>query len=354
MTEREAITQILDAGTRAPSGSNSQPWRFKVRGNKVEVLAFPETEHKVFNYRNRGTWIALGALLENVRIASRELGFRPEIEVPPYDPATKIFANILFQKTSPETDPLYPAIWKRATNRKPYKKQPLSAAQKSELLKTAAGFNNSEFRLVDDPEAMSKLGRLMAVNEIVMLENKLLHNLFFEEIVWSRRDEEIKRSGLYLKTMELPGPVQLALRLLKHWPVMNFLNKLGLAKMVAKNNAVNYSANAAVGAIIARTDGDFVEAGELMERLWLKGITDGLSMSLVTGTLFMHQVFKGGRTEGFSEEHIRLVEDAYKEVSDCFGNPEGTITMLVRIGEGGEPSAKSSRRPIGDMVEFSG
>ena len=34
----EVVRKIIEAGIRAPSGDNCQPWRFEVRGSEVDVI----------------------------------------------------------------------------------------------------------------------------------------------------------------------------------------------------------------------------------------------------------------------------------------------------------------------------
>jgi len=343
---REAVQKILEAGAQAPSGSNSQPWRFDVRGNEIRVWAFPEKDHPILNFRHRGTWVAHGALIENIAIAASALGYKADIKIFPDHSKPNLTAIIGLTASTPRDEPLYHAIPRRATNRKPYKPTPLTFEEKLELLAVNQE-DKEDVILTEDPDDIRRLGAAMSVNEVVMLEDRKLHKLFFDEIVWTEAEEKERKSGLYLKTMELTPPPQLALKIFKYWPVMHFFNRLGLAEMIAKDNAKVYSAAAAyIGVIVNDSDKEFVTAGRVMERIWLTGTKLGLSVHLLTGVLFLWQriIAEGGK--GFSQKHAELVKRAYGKVASTFKVGDNKmVALLLRIGRGDPPSAKSSKKP---------
>jgi len=341
----EDIKKILEAGCRAPSGSNSQPWKFSVENSQISIFALPEKDHPILNFRHRGTWLAHGALIENILIASSHLGYKTDVKLFPNENNQNFIAKIILEKTSPKNEPLYFAVWSRATNRKPYKNTPLTTEQKKSLLNGANEIADNEIKIIEDPNKLKTLGWAVSVNEIVMLENKALHKLFFNEIVWTKEEEEKKKVGMYLKTLELKSPQKFGLRIASFWPVMKILNKAGMARIIAKQNADIYSQCALMGVILVKDrDEDFINVGRLMERIWLNATAMGLSFHLITGIFFFWQRIMAGLTQEFSEEHIKLIKKAYDTTAEIFDVKQDRIALLFRIGEGGEPSAMSSRR----------
>lgn len=348
----ESIKKILEAGAQAPSGSNSQPWRFRVRDNQIDVIAFPEKDHPILNFRYRGTWFAHGALLENILIAASALGYNAQFDLFPDKSNSNLTARITLERGSLKDELLYKYIFKRTTNRKPYANTPLTSEQRADLLRSVREVGGGEVKLIEDLNKLKILGEALSANEVVMLENKFLHKLFFEEIVWTGEEEKKRKSGLYLKTMELKPPQQFALRFFKYWPVVNFLNKLGLAKSIAKENAGVYSSAAAIGILIVDDDDvAFLQAGRIVERLWLKVTKMNLSFHLLTGIPFLWQGIRAGKAEYFSREHVGLIEDAYKKIVGIGGATAGRIAaFLFRIGDGGEPSARSSKMAVDNLL----
>ena len=342
----ESIRKILEAGIHAPSGSNSQPWKFIIAGDQAEILALPERDHPILNFKNRGTWVAHGALIENIIIASSEFGYEAHLELTPLTPQTKITAKITFEKKPAIKEDLYKVIKERATNRKPYKNIPLNEKQKENLLTQGNKFESVEFRLIEEREKINAIIEASSQDIRIMLEDKNLHGLLFKEIVWTEQEEREKKSGLYLKTMELEKPQQKAFKLLSHWAVANVLNKLGVSKAIARTNAKNYSLCGAVGVLIIKDqDNNFLTAGRSLERVWLEAEKMGLSCHLLTGVLFFWQRVKN-ETSGFSGKHIQIINQSYEKIKTNIGinQDDGQIVaLLFRIGYGGQPSGFSSR-----------
>ena len=335
------IQKILEVSINAPSGSNSQPWKFKVKDGLIQIIALPEKDHPVLNFRNRGTLVAIGALIENIRVVAGSLGYQSEIKI---FSNTDLIAEVSLEKVeSLKTDSLAEAVNSRSTNRKPYERVPLSDEKKKFLLESVSEVGSGDLRFVENEEDLRVLGLAGSVNEIVMLENEKLHKLFFDEVVWNESGEKLRKSGLYLKTMELKLPQQAALKIFKYWLVMRLFNKIGVARQIAKGNAVNYSACSAMGAIIVNDDDqDFVQAGRLLERVWLKAITMGLSLHLITGVLFLWQNIRSGKNNWLSLEHVKLIKQAYGDIASRFNvEDKKLVGLMFRVGRGDEPSARS-------------
>lgn len=349
MIIQETIKKILETSVNAPSGSNSQPWRFEVSGNRISVVAEPEKDHPVLNYRNRGTWLAHGALIENIKIAAGALGFRSEIKIFPDHAKPNFTAQIGLSETAPTEEELFAVMPQRTTNRKRYDLRSLSTEQRR-YLEQSVGEVGGEIKVVwvEDRNQINRLGQAAAANEIVTLENQKLHELFFDEVVWSREEEQKKMKGLFVKTMELKPPEKLGLKLFKRWSIMKVLTKVGAARKVAASNAKNYAATPLIGIIVIKdNDYDFITAGRVIERIWLKATRFGFGFHLITGTMFFWQGINLGSLNIFSEAHRQLINREYQAVSDLAGVKDdgGLVTAMFRLGAANVPSALSGKKP---------
>lgn len=344
--DQSMLREIIRLGVYAPSGDNSQPWRFRIRNNSVDIFNLPEKDNPYYNFRQNGSLVAHGGLIENILIAASREGVKPEINLFPDKERKDLIATLIFDSSVSAPDPLYAFIPERVTNRKSYdKKITLTFMEKDDLLRSAEEIGIGKIRLVEDRAQIKKIGEAMSINEVVALETKKLHNIFFGDMVWSENEEKNKKSGLFIKTLELPLPVEGIFRLLRYWPVANSLNHLGFAKMAARGNAQIYSAASAMGVVTIPGNGptDFIMAGRLMQRVWLKATRLGLSLQPVTGILFLMQRVLAGEAKDLKSYHVDMLIKAYKNLQDIFQVEEETMAMLFRIGHGGQPSARSSR-----------
>lgn len=346
----ENIKKILEVAVNAPSGENSQPWRFEIKENNIYIFNLSDRDQSLYNFGQRGSLVAHGALIENISIIAPIFGFSVKIDLLPDNKNPNLIAIINLDELSPgqkKEESLYSCIIKRVTNRKLYKNTPLSNDQFRYLKNVENEIGEGEIIFIQDFEKMKDIASACSVNEQVMFGNKFIHNFFFEHINWTEKEELEKRLGFYIKTLELPLPVQIALKLFKHWPIMNFFNKLGLNKIIAKGNAVNYSNASAMVAFVIKnnTPQDFIIIGRLMQRLWLKITEIGLSAQPMAGMLFFIQAINGGEANKFSSFQIELIKNAYKRVKNIFDVDNKTLVMILRVGYGGEPSARSSKKP---------
>jgi len=337
------IKKILEIAINAPSGSNSQPWRFEVKGNKVYVIALPEKDHPVLNYHNRGTWIAHGALIENIIIVSSSLGYYAKVEIFPNPNQTNLTAIIELVMGLSKSDPLFCTVPLRTTNRKKYKDIFLTESQKKELFEPLLlHFKGIKIKFIEDKDERNIIGESLSVNEILTLENEKLHKLFFKEIIWSSKKEFQRTTGFPVKTMELKPPQKIMLKFLRNWQVMKLFNNINFARLIANDNAKIYSSGAGIVAIIiSNKDEDFLLAGRVMERIWLKATQIGLSVHPITGILYFWQAIQNNMIDFFSQEHIEMVNNAYEKIKKIFNVNENIIALTLRIGPSADPSAYS-------------
>jgi nitroreductase len=344
---QDIIKNLLSDGAKAPSGSNSQPWKFEVVGSEIGVYMLPEKDHAILNFRNRGTLLAHGALIENITIAAGHYDLKCEIKLFPDKTNPNFVASIkLTEGGDKKEEGLFNAISKRTTNRKSYEARGIDMRTKESLLAVPGeiGERNIILKLTEDRGEIATLASAASTNEAIMLENEKLHKLFFDEIVWTEEEEIKEKAGLYLKAMELKPPQAFALRLFKNWSVMSFFNKLGAAKGIAKSNAKGYMQCPAYGAILCdNKDDDFIGVGRVMERAWLKATAAGLSFHLQTGTNFLYQNLPANE-KIFSAEHTALIRAQYQKIADIFGAGTKLVPITFRIGYDGEPSARSSKK----------
>lgn len=342
---QEDIEKIIKDGTLAPSGENAQPWKFIVKSNEIHVFNKPEVDQSLYNFKQRGSYVAHGALIENIVISSSKYGYKTDVKLFPEEDNVNLVAIITLEKTNTEENPLYKYIEKRGTNRKSYEERKLSDEQKIQLTNVAREGNYAELKIIDNKESMNVLGDALAVNELVLFSNKKLHDFFYEHIIW-KDDEQGKAGGFYIKTLEfLPNQLK-AVKLFRNWFILNIFNKLiKVADKIAKENAEKYAKSGTLVAVVVggNSDSDFVKGGRAMQRVWLKATELGLSAHPCTGTLFFMERIKGGDENAFSDKHLKIIENAYYNIINTFEVERKTIPMLFRIGYADSPSARSLR-----------
>ncbi len=341
----KTLREIIDYAVWAPSGDNSQPWFFKIKGETIELYIDPDKDNPILNFKLSGTYISAGAVLGTIKIAATHYGLEAEFRLFP-NPQDKTFiASINFVKSSAQEDELFRFIKERCTNRKPYKNVSLSSEQKRKLFDSATNISEARLVIVDEAQKVKSIAKACSTTEKIALETPALHRLFFKNLVWSREEEQKKGIGLYIVTLELPPPIRLLFKVLKHWSVAKLLNKIGFSKIAAKGNARTYAKSAALCAIVIKnhTPQEFINAGRLTQRVWLTATALGLSVQPVTGIFFFITRWKKGDVSDFLPKHLPEIQKAYEIVYPAFGLENETIAMHLRLGMTNKPTARSLR-----------
>jgi hypothetical protein len=175
----EQIAHLLRYAILAPSSHDSQPWRFSVVQNRVELRPELPLWLRGADSDSRELDISLGGALENVLIAAERFGFGHEVVYPADGRTGAPAASVtLLAEGTPSTcrpAELFEAITTRATNRGRYERRPVPADAAAQLRECAVDGGVGLF-LTDDPEIRRQVRKL-----VVRADRQLVSNA-----VWRR------------------------------------------------------------------------------------------------------------------------------------------------------------------------
>jgi len=339
----------------APSGENAQPWRFRVRelDEAIEVDLILETKADVslYNHKNRAAFVALGAAAENMRIAAT--AHQLSTTILPYTASTDeaLAARIIMQPAIIKKDLLSDHIKNRATNRKPFE---TAALKREEIasLEHSSTFPQVSVQIFEAQSIIKSLAHFGSTNEEIMLGNQQLHDFFFSHVNWSHADDERKRTGFFIKTLELPPPARIGFKVLRSWSRARVLNRiLKFNRIVAGQNASIYAKASAYGVISA--DDDSLESafmvGRAFERVWLEATAMGLQFQPLMGTLFLAYALRE-KAAGLSTDESSLIQSRYEALKTIVAPHKRVVLALFRVGRGKPPSARALRKPLEDLI----
>jgi len=152
----------LTAACRAPSLHNSQPWRFRVGPDVIELWADPERVLPAADPEGREQRMACGAALLTLRLALRGFGVRPTVTVLPDRARPDLIAEVRRggeRPPSPEELRLLAAVPRRHTNRRPFADAPVTAGELTALQRAALD-EGAWLHVVDDPTERVQVAEL--------------------------------------------------------------------------------------------------------------------------------------------------------------------------------------------------
>ncbi|WP_430790900.1 Acg family FMN-binding oxidoreductase [Actinoplanes sp. G11-F43] len=151
---RKTLEDCVRSATTAPSLHNSQPWRFRIHGDRVDVFADPARRLAVLDPDGREMLISVGAAVFTLRLSLMRAGFVPVPEIFPDAGWTAPVATVRAGRAgtpTPAVEALAAAIPHRHTNRQPFARAAVPATVLDDLI--AAAHREGALLLVPPPVA---------------------------------------------------------------------------------------------------------------------------------------------------------------------------------------------------------
>lgn len=253
----QQMIEMVRYATLAASGHNTQPWKFAIRPDVIEIHPDYSRHLPVVDPDNRELWISLGCALENLLLAAQAAGYAPEVAYPAVDEVIRVQLTA----DTPQTSPLFDAIPQRQTTRSVYDSQPVPAADLDtvQALPVEPGVS---LRFLTAPAEMEKA--LAYVNEGNL--RQFADRAFMDELIswlrFNKKEAMASLDGLYSRCSGNPA--------VPRWLGRMFIRGM---KPQQQADADAKKFRSAAGAVVIATDTDdkaaWVRAGQQYERLTL-------------------------------------------------------------------------------------
>ena len=356
-TPRNTLERILDLARWAPSGDNTQPWRFEILGEDRFLVHGSDTrDWCVYDLDGRASQIAIGALLENIHIAATADGLKAAFTVRDDAPETAPIIEVVLSKDTqhpqPEPAPLLPFIKSRVTQRRPFSSRPLRKMDR-EQLEAAVG---PGYRLVwvEGKGAKRKMARLLFKNAHIRLTMPEAYEVHKRIIQWDSRfsidripDQAIGLDPVNIKSMRWA---------MESWKRVVFLNRF-LAGTLMPRILLDLLPGlkcAAHFVIVAETEPnslqDFVAGGRAMQRFWLTATRLGLQFQPETTPLIFSRYARQGRRFTQNAPAIRNAERLQANLESLVGQDSVISSIFMgRVGYGRYPVSRSVRYSLSEL-----
>ncbi|HEY1318893.1 MAG TPA: nitroreductase family protein [Streptosporangiaceae bacterium] len=159
----ERAGYLIEAAARAPSVHNTQPWRFTVTGETIELYA-DASRQLMEDLAGREMIISCGAALFGLRLAIRSLGYQPEVDLFPEPGQRRLLARVRAGQPAPMTAgerAMLQAAQHRHTHRGAFEPGPLPDGL-LERLRDDAEAEGATLAVIDDGPAYQRLTAILA------------------------------------------------------------------------------------------------------------------------------------------------------------------------------------------------
>jgi hypothetical protein len=404
----DVLRQMLQSGICAPSAENQLHLRFRVLRDSVQLLSTDVATWAERPHRKMLAWMSYGAVVENIALRSAALGWgltvvwhaapaaaesasegrtneitqeatqdttqritqrNPQhITQEPTAVTAEATADSTTQSTaadspqviadlrwtaspnavpSPADAALAAAIEQRHTNRRFYRRAPLTADALHTLIDAAAAVDGAALQWLSAPARRTSALRAIRIAETERFRQRHLHDELFStvrfELGWQRSTDD----GLPPAALQVEPPMRPLFAALRHWPLMRALNALGVHHALGLRAGYLPCAFAPqLGLIVADAPNQPVShalAGRAFQRVWLGAASLGLALQpMAAATVLTQQVAGNGWVSAAVQTQLQRLLAGLTDV------PEANLLpcMLFRIGHAPPPSAVAGRRSL--------
>lgn len=254
--------EIIQDAIKAPSGHNTQPWKFRIENQRIVITPDFKRRLKVVDPDDHALFISLGCALESLLLSAKAHGYTPTVEMNFTTDKDEIVVDLL-RNDKEQKDALYDFITTRQSTRSEYDPEPLTNAV-IEKLQAVNNCDDVELIFITEREQIQKLKPFIIEGSNRQFNNKA----FVEELEsWVRYNQKTAKKmgdGLWGPCAGSPNIPQFIGRI----ALKNFTSAKGEARRWS--NLIDKSAGFVL--FVARTNSkeNWIELGQIFQRFALQ------------------------------------------------------------------------------------
>lgn len=337
--DQEALHVILECALLAPSADNQHRVRFSLTEDAIQ-LRHAEALPSAGGYKRVLALLSLGALSENLAIATSRFGMRAELILSPDPSRSDLAVQVLLQPDRATLDPLWQMIPLRHTNRRVRFRGPaMTPTERGEVEAAVLAYPACQLTWLDHPAQRRQALRLMRQAETERFNNCILHEELFSAIRFDVGWGNTAQEGLPPGALGVEPLLRPLFSLLRHWQVMRIANLLGSHHMLGWRSCdlpCRLAPHLGVLAVKKIDDQSVFDTGRAFQRLWLVATKHGRVLQPLPASALY--ALDGAREEGIPPA---LQHDLAKGWSASLGGLKPLI--LFRMGKAKPQPVVSSR-----------
>ncbi|MBI3530088.1 MAG: hypothetical protein HY067_19250 [Betaproteobacteria bacterium] len=331
--------RLVRAAILAANPHNSQPWRFRVADNAIDVFVDAGRNIGTIDPFLREMTMGIGCALENLLIAAASEGYAAEMTLLPDPDNPTHAAHILLAPGARTASPLYDAIPRRHTNRGPYESgRSVPADLLDSLADLGADLPGTKVIWFSTPEARARIGELIvaAAEAIVADLQQSADSAKWFRTSWQQL--QTMRDGTTLDAQSLPPFVNAAAKILP--PLSQETADQAWLQATRERHVATAAAFGLIAVPNARDNAMRIHGGRLWQRMHLWATTKGLAVHP------LNQM-----SERADREHQLGIEPRFgTALKDLVADASSQALMPFRIGYPTMEGRPSPRRDLKSVL----
>jgi len=352
----QLLREVLTEACLAPSGGNSQPWHFHVDGERVWLTVHGERSRSLLDSGGIAALAAVGACLENIRIAAAQREHRVEEQLFPSEDVPGLVACFRLLPASAGEDEelrrLHGPLLARHTNRRVVASETLTEAECA-ALQGSLRWPEARLDILTDPAALASLAEVLGEADRLRVLNPALGEEMMQELRFE--PSSAVELGIALETCELSEARQVAFRMVARPDVRRELRQIGGGERLTEMTREAVEASSGLG-LLSLPDpaaGSLVSGGAVLQRIWLEATALSLAFQPVGALTFMAGLLSSPESSIYDPEERAQVTTLYERLLGFFPELSGRFPLLLfRLHRAPPASARSRRLPLASCVSI--
>ena len=348
----DQIISILQAAILAPSGGNYQPWYWVKKNNALLLYNAMDGNQAFLGYGNYASYVALGASAENAILKAYQMGYKTDLDHYSINGSNEFVTQLSFSPMDAQDSQmlhLAKGIEKRETNRNLGPRVQINPQTLAELKDLVNKTPGAELNFFTNEEELNVMGDILGELEKLRLIEKLGQRDFSDEIRWTPEENEQRRDGLDINTLDFSASEIAGIKIAQQKEVMDLIRDWKGGNAFKKITKKSIDSASAIG--VLSVDGeelsDYFKGGQVLERLWILANLKGLAFQPMTSSLYVYLRLLKGNGDGISEEGINTLKILQPEFEKLFNIKRGrAYIMIFRLSITDKEVTRSLRRPL--------
>lgn len=310
---------LVSKAVKAPSGHNTQPWRFRQKESTVEIHPDFNRRLPVVDPHDRELFVSLGCAAENLCLAAQTKGYKSAVSVGDKG----VIAVSLAEEAGVKPSPLFNQIDVRQTNRSVYNGEEiaLDVLKKLQSIRSEKGISVHYY--ARQTKQFNDIEQYVLQGNTYQMQNEAFKAELKSWMRFNKKHQDQTLDGLSYAVFGAPN--------VPRWmaePIMSMAinaktqNKADREKIASASHLVLFTTR-------ENSRREWVDLGRTLQRFLLTATELGIAHA------YLNQ----------PNEQPEIAAEMAKTL-DLDGE---CPTVLLRVGYG-EQQAYSKRRPIGDII----
>ena len=319
----EVLKKIVQMALAAPSAGNNQNFKWHYTRNNLILYIDKDKEHAFSDNMNIASLIGVGCSIENLVTYSNSIGLEAIVEYIDQLQFPAICSVHFIEKQVEDNKSI---IENQILERRTTRSNKVKYSGKEDVYDKFDQFkyyDNAKLGFVRDSNSIEKLGRLICKGDRIRLTNPQGHQEFFKkEIRWRGLNNDEYKDGLDIRHFDLSASDFAGLQLSEDISVIDFINSIHGGQGFERISSKNFNNAHAIGYVLVKTysKDDLIDAGRLIERMWLKATELDLGIFPMTVIPMLTSFIK-------SDEHKFNDERALRELISILSETKQILSI---------------------------